>query len=386
MPSMWERLSDMVTALERYARLEAEGVWFDGRSARPNPVIVRFGEATLTLSGADDVPRAHWALASLRALPDQGDAKRLMLVPAQDSDERLVVEDAEMISAIHAVCPDLKRIRVPRGSFRRLFLWGGGAVAAVLLIVFVIVPALAERLAVMIPPAQEEALGDQVLAQAKRVFGRFSSGVRVCERPEGLAALDSMVARLEPHFESHVPIKVQIFDHPMVNAFAMPGGHVVLMRGLIERAENAEEVAAVVAHEIGHVMHRDPTRLTLRSAGSAGILSLLIGDVLGGTAIALMTDAVINASYSRAAEAEADRAAHRIMSDAELPLEPMAGFFERLAEGAGDRNGLLSPLATHPDLAGRAEAARKADIIGDTRYVPILTQSAWLDLRQICRR
>lgn len=376
----------MATALERYARLEAEGMWFDGQSSRPNPVIVRFGEATLTLSGADDVPRAHWALASLRTLPDQSDAKRLVLVPAPDSDERLVLADAEMIAAIRTVCPDLNRHRAPKGSWRRLIIWGGGAVASVLLIVFVIVPALAERMAVLIPPAQEEALGEQVLAQVSRVFGQFNQ-VRTCDNPEGLAALDKMSARLAPHYESHVPVKVQILDHPMVNAFAVPGGYVVLMRGLIEGAENPEEVAAVLAHEIGHVIHRDPTRLTLRSAGSAGILSMLIGDVLGGAAIAIMTDAVINASYTRAAEEDADNAAHRIMTGAELPLEPMAGFFERLSDGApSPSSGVLSHLATHPDLLGRAEAAREADIIGDTRYVPILDAEEWQALRRICRR
>lgn len=360
-------------------------MWFDGQSSRPNPVIVRFGEATLTLSGADDVPLAHWALASLRTLPDQSDGKRLVLVPAPDSDERLVLSDAEMIAAIRTVCPDLNRHRAPKGSWRRLIIWGGGAVASVLLIVFVIVPALAERMAVLIPPAQEEALGEQVLAQVSRVFGQFNQ-VRTCDNPEGLAALDKMSARLAPHYESHVPVKVQILDHPMVNAFAVPGGYVVLMRGLIEGAENPEEVAAVLAHEIGHVIHRDPTRLTLRSAGSAGILSMLIGDVLGGAAIAIMTDAVINASYTRAAEEEADNAAHRIMTGAELPLEPMAGFFERLSGGTPGPSGVLSHLATHPDLLGRAEAAREADIIGDTRYVPILDAEEWQALRRICRR
>lgn len=376
----------MATALDRYALLEAEGTWFDGNSARAQEVVIRFGEATLILIGPDDVPRAHWALSSLRALTDQGGKGRLVLIPSQDAEERLILDDAEMIAAIRAVCPDLARHRAPKGTGRRLLVWGGGAVASVLLIVFVLIPALAERLAVMIPPAQEEALGEKVLAQARELLGGFRSRIPVCDAPAGLAALERMQERLAPHYDSHVPVKVQVFDHSMVNAFAVPGGHIVLMRGLIEKAESPEEVAGVLAHEIGHVIHRDPTRLTLRSAGSAGILGLLIGDVFGGTAIAVMTEALIRASYTRDAEAEADIAAHDIMSGAELPLEPFAHFFERLAERAGPRDGVLSHLATHPDLPSRAEAAREADIIEDGRFVPVLSDHDWVALRGICDR
>ncbi|RMF36629.1 MAG: hypothetical protein D6754_11130, partial [Alphaproteobacteria bacterium] len=129
----------MATAHERYALLESVGTWFDGRSARPREVVVRFGEATLILYDEAGVPQAHWALASLRALHDTGGRDTLVLVPDQDSDERLTLNDAEMIGAIREVCPELMRRKAPRGSLRRIILWGGGAVGSVLLIVFVLI-------------------------------------------------------------------------------------------------------------------------------------------------------------------------------------------------------------------------------------------------------
>jgi beta-barrel assembly-enhancing protease len=376
----------MTTALERYALLEAQGTWFDGRSARPRAVAVKFGEATLTLLGPGDVPLAHWALASLRAVPDQGARGTLVLVPAQDSEERLTLDDPDMIAAIRAVCPDLTRLKAPRGTARRVLLWAGGAVGSVLLIVFVLIPMLSERLATMIPPAREAALGREVIVQIRQVLSRFGEPIPVCDAPAGRAALDRMLARLEPHAGSHVPITLSVFDHPMVNAFAVPGGQVVLMRGLIEKAESPEEVAGVLAHEIGHVINRDPTRLTLRAAGSAGLLGLLVGDVRGGTAIAVMTDALISASYTREAEAMADQAAHRIMTGAGLPLEPFAGFFLRLAREARRGPGLLSHLATHPDLNARAEEARQADRWGGTPFLPVISDNDWVALRGICER
>lgn len=65
----------------------------------------------------------------------------------------------------------------------------------------------------------------------------------------------------------------------------MPGGLIILFRGLIDAAESSDEVAAVYAHELGHVVARDPTRIALRSAGSIGVLGLLLGDFAGGAVV-----------------------------------------------------------------------------------------------------
>jgi predicted Zn-dependent protease len=169
-----------------------------------------------------------------------------------------------------------------------------------------------------------------------------------------------------------------------VNAFALPGGHVTLLRGLLETAESPEEVAAVLAHEIGHVAHRDPTRLALRSAGSVGVLGLLLGDFAGGLVVLYLSEWLIQASYSRDAEAAADLYAHQMLASAGLPAEPMARFFQRLHDEYGDAEGLLSHLASHPDLTGRAAAARDADTVAGTGFVPVLTAGEWADLRAIC--
>lgn len=376
----------MRTALARYALLEARGTWFDGRSARPTEVVVKFGEATLTLFRPDGMPLAHWALASLRALRDTAGRGQLVLTPDEASEERLTLTDPDMIGAIRAVCPDLDRRRAPRGQLRSALAWAGGAVAAVLLIVFVIVPAIAGELARLIPPAREQAMGAAVMDQISAALGGFRGRVRSCDSRAGLAALERMVGRLAPHVRAHVPLKVRVLDHPMVNAFAVPGGHVALFRGLIEDAESPEEVAAVLAHEAGHVVHRDPTRLALRAAGSAGILGLLLGDVTGGTIIVLVADQLVTAAYTREAEASADAEAHRILAAAGLPATPMAGFFLRLARRHGGDAGLLTHLATHPDLGARARAAEAADTIRGGRYQPVLTDQDWVALRNICDR
>ncbi len=373
-----------MTALDQYALLEAEGDYFDGETAEPREVIVKFGEASLTLMTADDMPVTHWALASLRLVAGAGD-DQLRLTPEPGSDERLTIRDRDMIGAIRAVCPDLEHEPRDRRELPRILFWAGGAIAAVLLIVFVLIPALAGRLAVLIPPKQEALMGEEVVDQIIWILGKAGDGApRFCDAPEGTRALKAMTARLSRAYQGEIPLTVRVLGHPMINAFAAPGGQVLLFQGLIDAAESPEEVAAVLAHEISHVEARDPTRQALRSAGSAGVLGLILGDFAGGALVLAVTEAVMNASYQRDAETDADAFAIRTLTAAKLPTRPFADFFLRIRDRYGEADGLLSHIASHPELTERARRAREADAVGDKPYSPALTDNQWIALRQIC--
>ncbi|MEM7236552.1 MAG: M48 family metallopeptidase [Pseudomonadota bacterium] len=371
-----------MTALDQYARLEAPGRYHDGLSAKSQDVVISFGARTLVVLAYDNQVNAHWPLASLRA-EQSSDKSTWQIKPHADSDERIVLDDATMIQAIRDVCPDLTKREVDRKGVRRAFVWGGGAIAAVLLMVFVIVPELAGRLAYLIPPERERQLGDAVAKQVETLF--FSSSESgYCDAPDGVAAVETMRVRLAGDIQLPYPLRIEILDHELVNAFALPGGRVMLFRGLIEESESPEEVAGVLAHEIGHVLHRDPTVGVLRAAGTAGIIGLFLGDIFGGAIIIAATDAVVNASYQREAEERADRTAYRMLAEAGLPSGPFAAFFRKLAEENGETPQLLRYLASHPELDGRAERAAAADEIGDSGFRPILTDRDWVALREIC--
>lgn len=375
-----------MTALKGYAKLEAEARYFDGESAEPTSVVVSFGERSLVIMGFDEMPIAHWPLASLRALGRRGDSAA-QLVPHPDSDERLVISDREMLAAIAKVCPDLHHRPVDRRGVRRAFVWSGGAAAALVLMMFVLIPALAGRLALLIPPEREQQLGDAVVEQLKTILTYIGTGERpvICDTPSGVAALEAMTGRLAPELDMPYPLRVGVLDHGMVNAVALPGGRVLLFRGLIEAASTPEEVAGVLAHEIGHVIHRDPTRQALRAAGTAGILGLALGDVFGASIVVVATDAVLNASYQREAEARADGEAHHLLAEAGLPSTPFAEFFQKMRARYGDTEGALKLLSSHPGLAERAERAAEADRIGDGPFEPVLDDQQWVALNGICQ-
>lgn len=373
-----------MTALPDYARLEAPARYFDGVSARPREVWVSFGNRSLVIVGEDGIAIAHWALDGLSARSDRGD-QVLQVAPDAASDERLAISDATMIAALRRVCPRLYRRPADRRGIGKAAFWGVAAVAAVLVIVFVILPRLAGQLAYAIPPESEQKLGDQVVGQIQTVLGVNGPDPGFCTGPEGLEALAAMEARLDAGAGLPYELRIAVMDHGMVNAFAVPGGRIVLFRGLIEAAASPEEVAGVLAHEIGHVVHRDPTVAVLRSAGTAGILGMLVGDVFGAAIVVAATETVMNASYAQEAERRADRTGLEILARAELPSRPFAGFFRRMAERYGDDLGILGYVASHPALGERAERAEAADTVGEARFVPVLDDTEWVALRQICR-
>lgn len=190
-----------------------------------------------------------------------------------------------------------------------------------------------------------------------------------------------MVARLASHANLHVPLRVRVIDSPMPNAFALPGGHVFILRGLFDLAQGPDEVAGVLAHEIAHIELRHPAEVAIKRATGAFLVGLLFGDVLGLSVLGVVADTLISAAYTRPAEADADRRGVEILSAAGVSAAPFAAFFERLAAKDAGMPDILAYLSSHPPSPERAQRARDGAHDG----VPILDDGAWQALKTICR-
>jgi len=358
--------------------------YLDGQSATVKRVEVIVESSELVLAGQDATP-IRWRLSNIRSLPDQADPYSIVLTYSGDPLARLIVDDRALRKQLQLRCPNLNK-RLPVQGRGRILGWSIGAIASVCLIIFVLVPTMANQLAEFLPASGEKALGDSTFAQIRSALSDNDVvPVDLCENPAGQAALELMQARLEQATSLPYPLSVHVLDHEMVNAFALPGGYIVIFRGLIDAAEDPDEVAAVFAHEIGHVVNRDPTRSALRTAGSIGVLGLVFGDFAGGTAVLFLVERLIQASYSQEAEAGADAFAHRTLAAQGISPTALATFFERLRDRHGDDDGIVSHLAAHPTLTARIESAIGADnqVSGPIR--PSLSDAQWQDLRAICR-
>lgn len=373
--------------------LPVSGRYFDGQTAGRRDVramLSEDGRALLILGGGLSAP-LEWPLEQLRALEGRARKRRLTLGlhDAQATGDvlpldpaRLVLSDPEMIAALRARCANLTRRDLRQGVWGRLARRGALAAAAVGIMLFLILPRMADTLAGLIPVEREIAFGRAVVAQIEQALGAVNMGDLACDAPEGTAALAQMVQRLSQGADLRYRLEVKVLDHAMVNAFAAPGGQIIIMRGLLDDAVSADAVAAVLAHEIGHVESRDATRHALRAAGSAGMLSMVMGDVTGGAAAVFLGEMVLSASYTRKAEGAADIFALRLLNDAGVSSAGMAAFFTALAEG-DDRGGLPDYLSSHPVSAERAEAAQ-SNASRQSGTEPVIPDDAWQDLRRIC--
>lgn len=371
--------------------MQGQGTFFDGQTASRHAVQVALSpdRQALLITG-DTLPDAlRWPLADLRALSEHTQTGDLVLTRHMDTDDesprdpaRLVLRDPALIDWIVKTRPSLRNSDLRRGTGRRILRNGALAMGALALMLLVILPGLAGTLARIMPVETEERFGRAAVGQMQRFLSFSGAQVQECTDPAGRAALDAMVARLMAGQGIPYDLKVLVFDHPMLNAFAAPGGYVVLIRGLIEQADGPDAVAAVLAHEIGHVANRDATRNALRAAGSAGILSLILGDVAGGAVLVAVADQMLNSAYSRRAEETADAYAIAMLNAADISTAGFGAFFDTLA---GQEGGLSLPeyLSTHPATADRAANAR-ANAEGQGATTPALTDRQWQALRQIC--
>lgn len=157
-----------------------------------------------------------------------------------------------------------------------------------------------------------------------------------------------------------------IVDSPALNAFALPGGHVYVNRGLIERTRNVSELAGILAHEIGHVAARHGAENLQRQMRTRSMASTMYQLILGSKPLldqeALdLGGALWAAQNSRADEAEADRLAVQYLVNTGVDPRGMLSLFSTLWEEEKGIPGSdqVSWFNTHPGTAARMEATRQ---------------------------
>jgi beta-barrel assembly-enhancing protease len=198
---------------------------------------------------------------------------------------------------------------------------------------------------------QEEALGDVLkdvmIDQYKLIEDSTADSAIQLIKSRLVSAIDSTPYRYE----------IKIIQSEQINAFTMPGGNIYIFSGLIKAADSPEEVAAVLAHEIGHAEKRHVVTKLINDMSVTAILSILSGG--DPSMVAEILRSVVGNKFGREQEMEADKFALQLLEDAQIQPKSLARFFERLNDKDLDYNEDLEILMTHPHNNRRIEQARK---------------------------
>ncbi len=242
-----------------------------------------------------------------------------------------------------------------------------------LLVAFVVVqvPTMLAHAATELPLSIDRELGDT--AYASMEVGP------VVRRPRTERFLAEVVGRLAPHAaEPGLEYRIDVVDSELVNAFALPGGQIVVYTGLLAKADDPGQVAGVIAHEMSHVTLRHGLRNVAHSASTRLAIGLLLGDAEGWLALAgsLASSAQENA-YSRDQENEADLEGARMMAAAGLDPAGLVRFFELLeAEAGSELAGMANWFSTHPEHRERIENVMRVGRAAGGTYRPLATDWA----------
>jgi Zn-dependent protease with chaperone function len=348
-------------------------IYFDGTSSRRHAVTLGLFSDRLEIK-ADGRTLAAWSYADIRRADSPSGTLRLTCLTAPAL-ARLEIRDAAGAAELVSRCSRLDEDFPDRRGIARIVGWSIAAAVSIVGVIWFGVPLAADRLTPLVPQALERRLGAVADTQVRTLFGG-----KVCDNAAGQAAFTKLVNALREAAGLDTSIQTAVLATPVPNAFALPGGKVYLFNGLLARAQNPDEIAGILAHELGHLRHRDSTRNLIYNGGTSFLIGLLFGDITGSSALIFASRSIATASYSREAEQNADTFSIDVMHRLGRPTRPMGELLFRITGKEGDKG--LSFLANHPLTEDRLARMSKEDAAPSG--APLLTAAEWASLKAIC--
>lgn len=305
-------------------------------------------------------PDREWSATNLSVIASGFNAAGIKISWQDDCGEYalfiddVIARDLCLAAAPALYAPHLQRAGQEKSGVERRFRCGWAVLSGLLLIPVLLLGLLllkqdivADWLIQHIPVQQEARIGDMVLAQSRLSMQLIESGSSV----EALANIGGQLTINSPH-----RYRWFVANQKEINAFAAPGGVVVVNAGLLHAISSPEELAGVLAHEIAHAELRHSLKGIVKSLGLRALASLALGDY-GGTALAEGLKKLTELGFSREAEREADQEGLRRLVAAGIDPQGMVRFFELL-----EKEQQLAPpefLSTHPSNTERIAALKR---------------------------
>jgi len=303
-----------------------KATFYDGQTSLSQRVTLTIDGNHLRITGHSQHQR--YPLTKLKLSPPLGKIKRVLLCPdgcrCELDNGKLCTKLEELLhsnpilSAIHRWENSLKLAAIAL------------AITAVGIWVFISygIPILAQQVTVMIPPAIEVRTGEETLALLDR--GLVHPSEIPPDRQRQLTAHFHHMLTTLGH-ERPYQLLFRSSTALGANAFALPGGTIILTDDLIKLAQKDQELIAIMAHEIGHIKSRHTLRMVVQNTSAGFLLAAITGDLMSTTALsAAIPSILVDAKFSRDMEREADRYAVHYLTEKHIPLHYFSDILQRL--------------------------------------------------------
>jgi Zn-dependent protease with chaperone function len=366
-----------------------QAIFFDGATTARHDVIVELKPDVLHVRAADGTALADWRYDELEEISAPADVLRLGRIGSPVL-ARLEVRDPKLAAAIDELSLPVDRTGgIERRLRRKVIVWSIAATLSLLLVAVFGVPLIATELTPLIPYPLERKLGAAIDAQARATLDSRHAGAafecgNAAKEAAGRTAFEKLMRQLETAAALPIPLNPVVVRKPDSNAITLPGGRIYVFQGLIDAAATPHELAGVIAHEVGHVAHRDGTRTVLQGAGLSILFGTLLGDFFGGGAVVYAAKTILQTSYSRDVEASADGYGVELMKKIGGDPRALGAILLRIA---GTTHPGPKILTDHPDTRDRVaaiEAMARASPAPPGPLQPLLTAPEWMALKMIC--
>lgn len=349
-----------------------EAFYYDGQAAVRHSARVNLGTGGLNI-GIDGGVAVAWPYDTLRFTADGSYGEPVRI--EHGSAEALVIESRDFVEALRqhgvtrrAVPIDLRNwpsvvfcciaIAIIASIF---YTWG--------------VRLVSEQATRFMPAGMERRLGQSVVTILAPEPSRCADSGH---------QLQMVVDRLQSATGSGQQFQVIYVNQGIVNAFAAPGGYIVVYRGLLDETKSPEEFAGVMAHEMEHVLLKHSTKALAREFSGRALLSLMAVDS-GGTPSAVQASVrLANLSYQRSDEAAADLAGVVLLSRAHIAAGGLTTFLRRLQSRTPARGSTWNYLSNHPATEDRVDALEAEVGRLSATTTPLMSLEAWESARQVC--
>ncbi len=330
----------------------------DRNSGESSPVTVRTEPGVLFIQ-LENGRMLDWTLSDIesgRALDDGS-------IVLQNGKKFLEIADPDFRRGLERSFPKNRLFR--QSFFDKIGVAGclisiAGILLPLLALYFFLLPLLAERAAEKVSPEIEKQIGDTWFHSLTATYKVDTAKTRLVQQ-----FYDSL------GYGGAYDMRITVVTEPVENAFAVPGGRIVVFDSILGIMDAPEQLAGLLAHEASHIQLKHSTRSIFRELANSLFISLILGDYGDVTAVvAQHGDQLAGLSYSRSLELEADDNGLKLMLASGIPPRGIPDLFRKMKSSLENENASDVPsfLSTHPSMEERVKVIEEK--IGAEKDVP----------------